>query len=166
MDIGSALELLRIADICLRAGQSLCERYKDTRSAHRDLDYLNTRVENVWKDIGSQLRTLQSSWEAIPEILRGRMVDLLHELQYCLHTAYRNLEKTTDKRERAVTKKMKFALFQKRSLQKDASVLEKLRDKFTTTVFMLSIPESHQPDRIATTEVRQNPQPVGSVAIS
>ncbi|KAG0132843.1 hypothetical protein HOY82DRAFT_538532 [Tuber indicum] len=141
MGVELLLDLLRVADICLRAGQSVSERYMDIQSEHEDLGYLNIKVKNVWKDIASQLRTVQNSWEAIPEILRGQMLDLLYELQYCLHTAYRNLEKTTGKGGSTLTKKIKFALFSKRSLQKDVSVLEKWRDNFARTFFTISIAE-------------------------
>ncbi|CUS12333.1 unnamed protein product [Tuber aestivum] len=133
MYTGSALGLLSAADICLRAGQNLCQRYRDIRGTHRCLDDLGIRVENVWMDIASQIGTVASSFEGIPDNLRGSMTSDLCRLKFCLHTAYRNLEKVTDQKGCTPIKAMKFALFLKRSLKKDVSVLEKWRDRFATT---------------------------------
>ncbi|KAG0132844.1 hypothetical protein HOY82DRAFT_538533 [Tuber indicum] len=139
--------------------------YKDTRSLHRDLDYLSIRANNVWQDNAPQLGTVQRPWEAIPGILGERLLDLLYELQYYLQTAYRNLEKTTGKGERAMAWKIKFALFLKRSLQKDVELLEKWRDEFATAFFMISIGESHEPGRVVTTGVGQDPRRVGNAPV-
>jgi len=116
------------------------------------VDDLNTRVQNVWRDIESQLETVQSSPAVVPVIFREHMVDVLHRLQFHLHTAYRNLEKTTDKKGWAVMKAIWFTLFLKGSLEKDVTALEKWRDMFAATFSVLSIPNNHSPDRILSDE--------------
>ncbi|KAG0643122.1 hypothetical protein HOY80DRAFT_1098123 [Tuber brumale] len=143
MDLTFAI--LSAADICLRTGQNLYERYKKTRGVNRDLDRLNIRVENVWRDIASRLATVQSSLDAVPDNLRVRMEQLLHRLLCFLHTAYKNLENTVDKNYRAVTKPIKFALFQKYLLERDISALEKWRERLTSTFPMLPILQTPEP---------------------
>ncbi|KAG0132837.1 hypothetical protein HOY82DRAFT_642067 [Tuber indicum] len=137
--------ILRAADVCSRTGQNLFEQYERTRGVNRDLDRLNIRVGNVWTDIASRLTTVQSSLEAVPDDLRKRMEELLHRLLCFLHTAYKNLETTVDKNRRAVTKPIKFALFQKHLLEKDVSALEKWRNKFSATFPTLLIPQTLEP---------------------
>ena len=71
-----------------------------------------------------------------------------------------NIDKATDNTGKL--KGLKFALFLKRSLEKDVSVLEKWRDMFGSTLYMLSIPKNPTLDRILSMEVRKNAPPVGS----
>ncbi|CUS12338.1 unnamed protein product [Tuber aestivum] len=151
--------VLSVADVCLRAGQNLVERYKDIRGAHRDIDDLNLRVENVWIHITYQLTTVQSSQEGVHEVLREHITDLLTKLQFHLHTACKNLEKLSGTKGRA--KAIKFAFFLKGTLEKDVSVLEKWRDMFAATFFMLSLPKNAALDRALSMEVKKD-QPNGS----
>ncbi|PWW80916.1 hypothetical protein C7212DRAFT_341027 [Tuber magnatum] len=162
MEDGLTLELLSAADICLRAGQNLCKRYKDIRGVHRDVDDLNIRVENVWIHIAYQLATIQSSSGALPSILRKRAAVLLDELRFCLHTAYRNLEKVTDKNGKTAMKTLWFALFQKRSLEKDVLALETWRDAFSTFSSHDIDTERPEPDPILPTGIGRDPQPASS----
>ncbi|PWW80918.1 hypothetical protein C7212DRAFT_289979 [Tuber magnatum] len=151
--------LLGVADVCLRAGQNLVERYKDIRGAHRDIEDLNIRVQNVWLHITYQLTTVRSSEEAVHDVLRDHITDLLNKLQYYLHTACKNLEKLTGAKGRA--KAIKFAFFLKGVLEKDVSALEKWRDMFTSTFYMLSIPKNPALDRALSLEAKKD-QPNGS----
>ncbi|KAG0643135.1 hypothetical protein HOY80DRAFT_947434 [Tuber brumale] len=144
----SALAILGLADVCLRIGQNLGERYKEISCANRDLVALNNRMENVWRDISSQLATVQSSLEAVHDNLRVPMEKLLHQLQFLLHTSYRNYEKAADRNGWATIKMLKFAFFQKRSLEKDVSALEKWRDTFASTFPTLSIPQNLEPESL------------------
>ena len=143
-----------------RTGQNLRERYKDIRNAGRDVDDLNIRVENVWITIAYQLSTVQSSGDEVPHVLRDHIGVLLDKLQFCLHTACKNIDRVTDNTGK--TKALKFALFLKGSLEKDVSALEKWRDMFSSTFYMLSIPKNPTLDRILSMEVRKNAPPVGS----
>jgi len=152
-------EFPRLANVS-RTGQNLRERYKDIQNANRDVDDLNLRVENVWIHIAYQLGTVRSSSEAVPAVLSDHIGGLLDKLLFCLHTACKNIDKVTDKNGK--TKVFKFALFLKSSLDRDVSTLEKWRDMFNSTFYMLSIPRSPTLDRILSMEVRKNVQPVGS----
>ena len=143
-----------------RTGQNLRERYKDSRNAGSDVDDLNIRVENVWITIASQLSTVQSSGEEVPPVLRDHIGVLLKKLVFYLDTACMNIEKVTDNTGKM--KALKFALFLKRSLEKDVSVLEKWRDMFGSAFYMLSIPKNPTLDRILSMEVQKNALPVGS----
>ncbi|PWW80909.1 hypothetical protein C7212DRAFT_341025 [Tuber magnatum] len=129
------VEVLSVTDISLRTGQKLCERYNDIRGAHRDLNDLNARVEHVWTHIAYQLRTIKNSSDAVPDTLRGRMVDLLHQLQFILHTACKNLTKTADIGGWTMVEAIRFTLFLKRALQKDVGALEKWRVVFDSAFF-------------------------------
>ena len=71
-----------------------------------------------------------------------------------------NIDKATDNTGKM--KGLKFALFQKRSLEKDVSALERWRDMFGSTFYMLSIPKNPTLDRILSMEVRKNAPPIGS----
>ncbi|KAG0643126.1 hypothetical protein HOY80DRAFT_1098131 [Tuber brumale] len=141
----STFAILSTADACFRTGQNLFERYQETRGVNRDLDGLGIRIENVWIDIASRLETVQSSPKAVPGNLSVRMENLLHQLLYLVHTSSKNHEQTTDKTRGTTTKKIKFSLFQKRLLGKDATALQKWRDKFDSTFPTLSIPQSPEP---------------------
>ena len=143
-----------------RTGQNLRERYKDIRNAGRDVDDLNIRVENVWLHIAYQLSTVQSSGEEVPPVLRDHIGVLLDKLVFHLHTACKNIDKVTDNTGK--TKALRFALFLKGSLEKDVSALEKWRDMFGSTFYMLSIPKNPTLDRILSMEVRKNAPPIGS----
>ena len=98
---------------------------------------------------------VQSSPEAVPIILREQMVDVLYQLQFRLHTAYKNLEKTTDKKGRTVARTIWFTLFLKGSLERDVSALEKWRDMFAATFSVLLIPNNPEPDRILSDEATE-----------
>ncbi|KAG0643137.1 kinase-like domain-containing protein [Tuber brumale] len=148
-----------IVDVCLRAGRNLCERYKDVQDTHKDVENLKIRVENVWLHIAYQLATVQSSSEEVHQVLTDHIAELLNKLQFYLHTASKNLEKLKDKKGR--TKVIKFALFLKGSLNKDVALLEKWRDMFNSTFYMLSIPKNPALDRILSMELEKN-QPDGS----
>ena len=143
-----------------RTGQNLRERYKDIRNAGRDVDDLNIRVENVWIHIAYQLSTVQSSGDEVPPVLKDHIGVLLDKLVFCLHTACKNIDRVTDNTGK--TKALKFALFLKGSLEKDVSALEKWRDMFGSTFYMLSIPKNPTLDRILSMEVRKNAPPIGS----
>ncbi|KAG0132831.1 hypothetical protein HOY82DRAFT_642051 [Tuber indicum] len=142
--MASTLAILGPADVCLRIGPKLCERYKEIRCTNKDLVTLGNRIKSVWRDIASQLATVQSSLEAVPDNPRVPLEKLLLQLQYLLHTSYRNLEKATERNGITVLRTIRFALFRKRFLEKDVSALEKWRDEFTSTFPTLSIPESNE----------------------
>ncbi|KAG0132838.1 hypothetical protein HOY82DRAFT_557171 [Tuber indicum] len=76
------------------------------------------------------------------------MEELLNRLVYLFHRSYKNHERTTDKNRWTLIKKIKFALFQKRLLEKDVSALRKWRDQFNSTFPMLSIPQGPQPESL------------------
>ncbi|CUS12337.1 unnamed protein product [Tuber aestivum] len=135
MDVALIIGILGTADICLRAGQNVCQLYSTIPGARRDINDLIVRVENVWVHIAHHLRTIQHSSDAVPDALRGHMVDLLRQLEFCLHTTYRNLKRVTDIRGWTFMKKIKFALFLKRLLQRDVTALEKWRVAFASTFF-------------------------------
>ncbi|PUU76592.1 hypothetical protein B9Z19DRAFT_1028497 [Tuber borchii] len=157
---GLNFRTLSTLDICLRTGQNLHERYKGARDAGRDVDDLFIRVERVWIHIAYQLGTVRSSKEEVPPVLSDYIGDLLDKLQFILHTAYRNIEKATDNN--GVRKVLMFALAIKSSLDKDVSALEKWKDVFDPTFYMLSIPRNPRLDRILSIEARRNVQPDGS----
>ncbi|CAZ84667.1 unnamed protein product [Tuber melanosporum] len=148
------LGVLGVADVCLRVGQNLLQRYRDVQEAHKDVEGLKFRVENVWLHIAIQLTTVKSSEKEVHQVLTDHIAELLNKLQYYLHTAYRNLEKLQDRRGRA--RVIKFAFFLKSSLEKDVSVLERWRDMFNSTFYMLSIPKNPALDRILSMEVQKN----------
>ncbi|KAG0132826.1 kinase-like domain-containing protein [Tuber indicum] len=154
-----ALGVPGTVDICLRAGQNLCERYKDVQETHKDIEDLKIRVENVWLHIAYQLATVQSSSEEVHQVLTDHIAELLNKLQFYLFTACKNLEKLKDKKGR--TKVIKFALFLKGSLRKDVSVLERWRDMFNSTFYMLSVPKNPALDQILSMELQKS-QPDGS----
>ncbi|KAG0132835.1 hypothetical protein HOY82DRAFT_642057 [Tuber indicum] len=133
--------ILSVADVCSRTGQNLFGRYQETRNANRDLDNLGIRMETIWIAIASRLEMVQGSPEAVPDSYRVRMEKHLDRLLYLFHTSYRNHEKATNNNRWTVTETIKFALFQKRSLEKDVSALQKWRDKFDSTFPALSIPQ-------------------------
>ena len=142
-----------------RTGQNLRERYKDIRNTSRDVDDLNVRVENVWISIAYQLMTVQSSVEEVPHVLKDHIGVLLDKLVLCLHTACKNIDKVTDKN--GTMEKLKFALFIKGLLEKDVSALEKWRDLFGSTFYMLSLPKNPALDRILSTETQKSAEPTG-----
>ncbi|CUS12332.1 unnamed protein product [Tuber aestivum] len=148
-----ALPSLTVANSCLQAGQNLCERYRNIRGVHKDIEDLNIRVENVWIHIAYQLARVQSSSEAVHDVLRDHITDLLNNLQLHLHSAYKNLEKLADPKGRM--KAIKFIFFLRGSLEKDISALEKWRDMFSTTFFMLSLPKNPTLDRVLSMEVKK-----------
>ncbi|KAG0132839.1 hypothetical protein HOY82DRAFT_281609 [Tuber indicum] len=131
MDLTFAI--LRTADICLRTGRNLSERYQGTRGVNRDLDSLGLRVQNLWTDIASRLETVQGSPEAVPDNLKVRMDELLHRLLCLFHTSYGHHEKAMGGGRWTTMKSIKFALLRKRLLEKDVSALQKWRDKFDST---------------------------------
>ncbi|CAZ84669.1 unnamed protein product [Tuber melanosporum] len=154
-----ALGLPGTVDICLRAGQNLCERYKDVQETHKDIEDLKIRVENAWLHIAYQLATVQSSSEEVHQVLTDHIAELLNKLQFYLFTACKNLEKLKDKKGR--TKVIKFAIFLKGSLGKDVSALERWRDMFSSTFYMLSVPKNPALDHILSMELQKS-QPDGS----
>ncbi|PUU76594.1 kinase-like domain-containing protein [Tuber borchii] len=157
---GSAFGIVGALDVCFRTGQNLRERYRDIRNAGRDVEDLNIRVENVWLHIAYQLSTVQSSGDEVPPVLRDHIEVLLDKLVFCLHTACKNIDRVTDNTGK--TKALKFALFIKGSLEKDVTALEKWRDMFRSTFYMMSIPKNPALDRILSMEVQKNAPPVGS----
>jgi len=143
-----------------RTGQTLRERYKGIRNAGSDIDDLAIRVENVWITIARQLSTVQSSGEEVPPVLRDHIGVLFNKLVFYLDTACMNIDKVTDNTGKM--KALKFALFLKGSLEKDVSALEKWRDMFNSTFYMLSIQKNPTLDRILSMEIQKNAPPVGS----
>ncbi|KAG0643124.1 hypothetical protein HOY80DRAFT_1134046 [Tuber brumale] len=142
----STLEILGPADVCLRIGPNLCARYKDIRGANRRLDTLDDRMENVWISIEPRLVAVRWFPGVVPSAQRVHMMEHLHQLQLLLHTSYKTLEKVTRKNGWTPAQTIKFALFQKRSLGKDVSALEKWRDTFASTFPTLSIPQNPEPE--------------------
>ncbi|KAG0132836.1 hypothetical protein HOY82DRAFT_590943 [Tuber indicum] len=142
----STLEIVGPADVCLRIGPNLCARYKAIRGANRGLDTLDHRMENVWISIEPRLATVRWFPGAVPSDLRVHMKERLHQLQFLLHTSYKNLDKTTDRNGWTVVKVVKFALLQKRWLEKDVTALEKWRDAFASAFPTLSVPRDPQPE--------------------
>ncbi|RPA93297.1 hypothetical protein L873DRAFT_68918 [Choiromyces venosus 120613-1] len=157
---GLTLGVLASADICLRTGHNLCQRYKEIRDADKEIDELNDRVEKVWLQIEYQLQTVKHSEGEVPQDWRDQMADLLNKLQYILHTGGKHLDKLSQSRGKS--KVIKFALFSKNSLEKDVSALEKWRTTFTSIFFMLSLPVNPRLDRILSMQVQTNPGPAGS----
>ncbi|PWW80905.1 hypothetical protein C7212DRAFT_289976 [Tuber magnatum] len=151
--VPKALEPLAAANTCLQVGQNLCERYRDIRGLHKALGDLNIRMENVWIHIAYQLGRIQSSLEAAHDVLRDHITDLLNSLQLHLHTAWENLERLTDTKGRI--KAIKFFLFLRGSLEKDVSVLEKWRDMFSRTSYMLSLPKNPTLDGALSMETKK-----------
>ena len=80
------------------------------------------------------------------------MVDVRHRLQFRLHTAYKNLQKNTDKEGRSLTKMIWSTLSLKRLLERDVSGLEKWRDMLAATFSILSVAGNPKPDRILSGE--------------
>ncbi|KAG0132834.1 hypothetical protein HOY82DRAFT_642056 [Tuber indicum] len=134
------------ADVCLRIGPNLCKHYKEIRSANRGLDTLDDRMENVWIGIEPRLVTVRWFPGAVPSDLRVHVKEHLHQLHFLLHTSYKNLDKAMERNGGALVNRIKFALFQKRLLEKDVSALEKWRDAFTSTFPTLSIPQNLEPE--------------------
>ena len=117
-------------------------------------------MENVWITIAYQLSAVQSSKDEVPHILNDQIGVLLDKLVFRLHTACRNIDRVTGNTGKM--KALKFALFLKGSLEKDISGLEKWRDMFSSTLYMLSIPKDPTSDRILSMEVRNNAPPISS----
>ena len=120
-------------------------------------------MEFVWIHIEHQLKRVLGSEEEVPRVLHDHIEGLLEELQFILHTAYRNIEKATDNNGKR--KVLKFVLFTKGSLGKDVSALEKWRDTFSPNSYMLSIPKVPILDRMLEMEVGSDPLSGGSAVV-
>ncbi|PUU76593.1 hypothetical protein B9Z19DRAFT_1087935 [Tuber borchii] len=162
--VGLTFRALSTLDICLRVGPVLRERYEDVQDTSRDLVDLNIRVENVWIRIEYQLNGVLRSEEEVPQVLCDHREGLLDQLLVLLHTAFKNIDKATEKNGKR--KVLKFVLFTKGSLDKDVSALEKWRDTFGSTLHMPSIPRTPRfSRRVMEAKPRSDTSPIGSAIV-
>ncbi|OJJ97463.1 hypothetical protein ASPACDRAFT_32250 [Aspergillus aculeatus ATCC 16872] len=152
-----ALSVASMVQLCIHLGKDLYARCEAYRSAERELQEANLRIQGHWIKIEQQLSALQAVWEALPNALQIHQYQVLQVLRSKLKAAVKSVQSLTansgaeglfDERidssvarillKVSRTKRVKYAVYAKESLEHIVEELEQWQRTFDPSWFFLS----------------------------
>ena len=127
---GAVLGAVGAADICIRLGRNLIERYNDYHDAPRDLAEQRLRIQIAWLRAEQELTLLHNTAGVLAQELETILFNLLEVLESKLEKASKALTRSI--------KSGKWAFILKKSLEDTVGELEKWLNMFQPIWFLIT----------------------------
>ncbi|OJD38827.1 het-s domain protein [Diplodia corticola] len=148
--VGLALAVPGLVDICLKSGSLLVQRYKNHANAEREVAETVLQLQSIWLGIRHKLEHLGSQWNELPPELQAHENSVLVVLHSKLCDAGASLDRLIGLPEEQAdhqrvmkktgdVRKLKYALWGKRSLQEAIENLERWEDRFHRSLSMITM---------------------------
>ncbi|KAL4885913.1 hypothetical protein BJY04DRAFT_214110 [Aspergillus karnatakaensis] len=94
--VSLSLAVLATADLCLKYGKLLIQRYEDYKNAENDIKETVLKIKGLWLKTEIQLASLKRIWESIDPRLQTLFFELLGHLQGKLEAASASLVRVSN----------------------------------------------------------------------